>query len=175
MKVKFGKFLLVSTLIPASLLAAACTRDSNTDSESNLEAAAESAPAEVSMDLEFADELNIDLTAMTRLPSGLYYEDIEEGSGLGARDGHVLNMYYTGHLTTGEQFDENNDGLGYSFQLGRRQVILGWEQGVQGMRIGGKRRLVIPPSLGYGQRGRPPAIPPSATLVFDLELLDIRL
>jgi len=152
MKVKFGKFLLVSTLIPASLLAAACNRGSTSDSESNLESAAESTPAEVSMDLEFADELNIDLTAMTRLPSGLYYEDIEEGSGLGARDGHVLNMYYR-----------------------RRQVILGWEQGVQGMRIGGKRRLVIPPSLGYGQRGFPPAIPPSATLVFDVELLDIRL
>jgi FKBP-type peptidyl-prolyl cis-trans isomerase len=127
------------------------------------------------MDLEFADALGIDLEAMTRLPSGLYYEDIEDGSGLGARDGHVLSVYYTGRLTTGEQFDANTTGEGYSFQLGRRQVILGWEQGIQGMRIGGKRRLVVPPALGYGQRGFPPDIPPSATLVFEVELLDIRL
>ncbi|MDH3297648.1 MAG: FKBP-type peptidyl-prolyl cis-trans isomerase [Gemmatimonadota bacterium] len=112
---------------------------------------------------------------MTRQPSGLYYEDLAEGSGLGARDGHVLSVYYTGRLTTGETFDSNTTGEGFSFQLGRRQVILGWEQGIQGMRIGGKRRLVIPPALGYGQRGFPPDVPPSATLVFEVELLDIRL
>jgi FKBP-type peptidyl-prolyl cis-trans isomerase len=138
-------------------------------------AAVAESPASVAMDMEFAADLGVDLDEMTRLPTGLYYQDLTEGSGLGARDGHVLNVYYTGRLTTGEQFDSNTEGDGYSFQLGRRQVILGWEQGVQGMRIGGKRRLVIPPSLGYGQRGFPPVIPPSATLVFEVELLNIRL
>jgi len=132
-------------------------------------------PVVVAMDTEFAASLGVDLEQMTRLPSGMYYEDLTEGSGLGARDGHVLNVYYTGSLATAEVFDSNTEGEGYSFQLGRRQVILGWEQGIQGMRIGGKRLLVIPPSLGYGQRGFPPVIPPSATLVFEVELLNIRL
>lgn len=175
MTYQVGKFLMALTAGPAVLLASGCTRGGDADSESRSSPAAESTPAEVSMDMEFADELNIDLDAMTRLPTGLYYEDIKEGSGLGARDGHVLNVHYTGRLTTGEVFDENMDGEGFSFQLGRQQVIRGWEQGIQGMRIGGKRRLVIPPSLAYGQRGRPGVIPPSATLIFDVELLDIRL
>ena len=164
-------FVQVLGTIGALTLATGCARGG----EDTPEPAGGETPAEVHMDLEFADALGIDLEAMTRLPSGLYYEDIEDGSGLGARDGHVLSVYYTGRLTTGERFDANTTGEGYSFQLGRRQVILGWEQGIQGMRIGGKRRLVVPPALGYGQRGFPPAIPPSATLVFEVELLDIRL
>lgn len=158
-------------VVPALVLGSACTRGDRPDSG----AAEALTPAEISMDMEFADELGIDLDAMTRLPSGLYIEDVEEGSGLGARDGHVLTVRYTGRLTTGEIFDENSSSEGFSFQLGRQQVIRGWEQGIQGMRIGGKRRLVIPPSLAYGQRGFPGSIPPSATLVFDVELLDIRL
>ncbi len=164
-------FVQVVATIGALVLAMGCSRGGDADAGP----AAGEAPAEVQMDLEFADALGIDLESMTRLPSGLYYEDIEDGSGLGARDGHVLSIYYTGRLTTGERFDANTTGDGYSFQLGRRQVILGWEQGIQGMRIGGKRRLVIPPALGYGQRGFPPDIPPSATLVYEGELLDIRL
>lgn len=172
---RVGNLRLAMSVIPAVMLVSACTRGEDADPGPDTDTVAESIPAEVSMDLEFADELNIDLGAMTRLPSGLYYEDIEEGSGLGARDGHVLNVYYTGRFTTGEQFDQNTDGEGFSFQLGRHQVIRGWEQGIKGMRIGGKRRLVIPPSLAYGQRGRPGSIPPSATLVFDVELLNIRL
>lgn len=169
------KSLLSLAVIPAVVLAAACARGGDADPDPARGAGSESRPADVSMDTEFADDLDIDLERMTRLPSGLYYEDLEEGSGLGARDGHVLSVYYTGRLTTGEQFDANTDGEGFSFQLGRRQVIPGWEEGIQGMRIGGKRRLVIPPSRGYGQRGIPGSIPPSATLVFDVELLDIRL
>ncbi len=167
--------LLGLTVIPAVVLASACARSGDADREPEQGTESESTPAKVSMDTEFADDLDIDLERMTRLPSGVYYEDLKEGSGLGARDGHVLNVYYTGRLTTGEQFDANTDGDGFSFQLGRHQVIQGWEQGIKGMRIGGKRRLVIPPSLGYGQRGFPGYIPPSATLVFDVELLDIRL
>lgn len=162
-------------VVPAVVLASACARGGDVDPEPEQDAATNAIPAEVSMDTEFAVELDIDLDRMTRLPSGVYYEDLEEGMGLGARDGHVLSVYYTGRLTTGEEFDANTDGDGFSFQLGRHQVIRGWEQGIQGMRIGGKRRLVIPPALGYGQRGFPGSIPPSATLVFEVELLDIRL
>lgn len=133
------------------------------------------AASAVPMDTIFAESLGFDLSSMTRLPSGLYYEDLEPGSGLAARDGHVLETHYTGWLTTGEQFGTSRDGGVYSFQLGRRQAPRGIEEGVTGMRIGGVRRLVVPPSLGYGSRGQPPTIPPSATLVYEIELLDIKL
>jgi FKBP-type peptidyl-prolyl cis-trans isomerase FkpA len=127
------------------------------------------------MDMEFADELDIDLDEMTRTESGLYYEELEPGSGLAARDGHVLDTHYTGWLTTGQEFGTSRGGNPYSFQLGRQQVPRGIEEGVTGMRIGGVRRLVVPPSLGFGPRGQPPTIPPSATLVYEIELLDIKL
>lgn len=132
-------------------------------------------PVPVPMDTDFADVLDIDLGSMTRTESGLYFEDIEPGSGLAAREGHVLDTHYTGWLTTGEQFGTSRGGEPYSFQLGRQQVPRGFEEGVTGMRIGGVRRLVVPPSLGYGARGQPPTIPPSATLVYEIELLDIKL
>jgi FKBP-type peptidyl-prolyl cis-trans isomerase len=112
---------------------------------------------------------------MQRSASGLYSLDLEEGTGLAAKQGHVVTVHYTGWLPTGDEFDSSRDGEPYSFQLGRRTVIAGWEEGVKGMRIGTKRRLVIPPSLAYGQRGQPGAIPPNAYLVFDIELLDIRM
>lgn len=137
--------------------------------------AAAAAEAEVQMDREFADALDIDLEAMTRTESGLYYEDLEPGSGLAAREGHVLDTHYTGWLTTGEEFGTSRGGNPYSFQLGRHQVPRGIEEGVTGMRIGGVRRLVVPPALGYGPRGQPPTIPPGATLVYEIELLDIKL
>lgn len=124
---------------------------------------------------EFAESLNVDLSQMQRSASGLYSLDLEEGTGLAAKQGHVVTVHYTGWLPTGDEFDSSRDGEPYSFQLGRRTVIAGWEEGVKGMRIGTKRRLVIPPSLAYGQRGQPGAIPPNAYLVFDIELLDIRM
>lgn len=133
------------------------------------------APVEIQMDTEFADVLDIDLESMTRTESGLYYEDVEPGSGLAAREGHVLDTHYTGWLTTGEQFGTSRGGNPYSFQLGRHQVPRGIEEGVTGMRIGGVRRLVVPPALAYGPRGQPPTIPPGATLVYEIELLDINL
>lgn len=130
---------------------------------------------EVPMDTVFAEDLDIDLARMTRTESGLYYEDLDPGGGLAARDGHVLDTHYTGWLTTGEEFGTSRDGAPYSFQLGRRQAPRGIEEGVTGMRISGVRRLVVPPSLGYGSRGQPPTIPPSATLVYEIELLNIKL
>ncbi|MDT8436903.1 MAG: FKBP-type peptidyl-prolyl cis-trans isomerase [Gemmatimonadota bacterium] len=113
---------------------------------------------------------------MERTESGLYIREIEEGTGLAARSGHILFVHYTGWLPTGEKFDSSRDrGEPFSFQLGRGQVIRGWEEGVEGLAIGGKRLLVIPPALAYGQRGVPGAIPPNAYLVFEVELVDIKL
>jgi FKBP-type peptidyl-prolyl cis-trans isomerase len=126
---------------------------------------------------EFAETLGVDLESMRQTPSGLYIQDLVEGRGLAARSGHVVVVHYTGWLPNGEQFDTSRDaGEARSFQLGaRRDVISGWEEGVSGMRIGGKRLLVVPPQLAYGARGVPGAIPPNATLVYEFELLEIRM
>ena len=84
-------------------------------------------------------------------------------------------MHYVGTLTDGTKFDSSRDrGQGFDFKLGAGQVIKGWDQGVAGMKVGGVRKLTIPPELGYGARGYPPVIPPNSTLVFEVELLDVR-
>lgn len=126
---------------------------------------------------DFAESLGVDLSRMRQTSSGLYIQDLEEGRGLAARPGHVVVVQYTGWLPNGEKIDSSRDaGEPRSFQLGaRRDVIAGWEEGVTGMRIGGKRLLVIPPQLAYGARGVPGAIPPNATLVYEFELLEIRM
>jgi FKBP-type peptidyl-prolyl cis-trans isomerase FkpA len=123
----------------------------------------------------FATELNVDLSAMTQTPSGLYYQDLEVGSGTEAQNGADVTVHYTGWLTDGTKFDSSVDrGTPFAFPLGAGQVIAGWDEGVNGMRVGGKRKLVIPPDLAYGDRGAGNAIPPGATLVFDVELLDVQ-
>lgn len=104
----------------------------------------------------------------------LEIEDVEVGTGAEAKPGATVNVHYTGTLTDGSKFDSSLDrGKPFSFRLGAGQVIQGWDQGVLGMKVGGKRKLTIPPELGYGARGYPPVIPPSATLVFDIELISI--
>ncbi len=141
--------------------------------------AADAEPAEVESTVpsEFAEDLGIELSSMRQTPSGLYVEDLAEGRGLAARSGHVVVVHYTGWLPNGEMIDSTREnGEARSFQLGaRRDIIAGWEEGVTGMRIGGKRRLVVPPRLAYGARGVPGAIPPNATLVYEFELLDIKM
>jgi len=107
--------------------------------------------------------------------SGLIYEDTVVGEGAEARAGDHVVVHYTGWLTDGRQFDSSKDrGDPFDFPLGRRHVIAGWDEGVQGMKIGGARKLTIPPQLGYGARGAGGVIPPNATLVFAVELLDIQ-
>src|SRR5262249_29361745 len=109
-----------------------------------------------------------------KLASGLQYDDLKSGTGKMAEPGMNVSVHYTGWLLDGTKFDSSVDrGQPFKFQLGGGQVIQGWDEGVKGMRIGGKRKLTIPPDLGYGPRGTGP-IPPNATLVFDVELLDVQ-
>jgi FKBP-type peptidyl-prolyl cis-trans isomerase FkpA len=111
----------------------------------------------------------------TPLPNGMEFIDIQVGAGDQALAGKLVTVHYTGWLTDGKKFDSSRDRRDpFQFALGRGQVIKGWDEGVQGMRVGGQRRLIIPPSLGYGQRGAPGAIPPNATLIFDVELLKVQ-
>lgn len=106
--------------------------------------------------------------------SGLKYEDIVVGSGASPKAGQQVTVHYTGTLEDGTKFDSSLDrGQPFTFTIGVRQVIRGWDEGVMTMKVGGKRRLVIPPQLGYGSRGVGP-IPPNSTLVFEVELLDIK-
>ena len=111
---------------------------------------------------------------MTLKASGLQYQDLVQGDGAEAQAGQSVSVHYTGWLTDGTKFDSSVDrGEPFDFPLGAGMVIRGWDEGVAGMRVGGKRKLVIPPDLGYGQRGAGGLIPPGATLVFEVELLGI--
>jgi FKBP-type peptidyl-prolyl cis-trans isomerase FkpA len=106
--------------------------------------------------------------------SGLQYWDIVVGTGATAVAGKPVKVHYTGWLTNGKKFDSSVDrGQPFVFPLGGGQVIKGWDEGVAGMKVGGKRQLRIPPELGYGARGAGGAIPPNATLIFDVELLEV--
>lgn len=124
---------------------------------------------------EFHADLAIDPAALTTASSGLQYQDLSTGQGAEAKAGSTALVHYTGWLTDGKKFDSSRDrGEPFAFRLGAGQVIAGWDEGVAGMKVGGRRKLVIPASLGYGQGGAPPVIPPGATLVFDVELLEVQ-
>lgn len=101
-------------------------------------------------------------------------EDLLAGQGPEATRGKTVEVHYTGWLLDGTQFDSSVGDAPFTFRLGAGEVIEGWDRGVAGMRVGGKRKLTLPPELAYGARGAPPVIPPNATLVFEVELLAVR-
>jgi peptidylprolyl isomerase len=116
---------------------------------------------------------------MTKTPSGLQYEDTKVGTGASPQKGQTCVMHYTGWLwengAKGKKFDSSLDrGTPFSFPIGQGRVIKGWDEGVATMKVGGQRTLLIPPDLGYGSRGAGGAIPPNATLIFEVELLEIK-
>jgi peptidylprolyl isomerase len=116
-------------------------------------------------------ELNTPKERVT--PSGLRITDLEVGTGAEAIAGQSVTVNYRGSLTSGKEFDSSYGRGPFGFRLGGGQVIQGWDEGVAGMKVGGKRKLVIPPDLGYGSRGAGGVIPPDATLIFEVELLKV--
>lgn len=121
----------------------------------------------------FAADLGIDLGASTKTATGLYTRDLVVGDGAVVVAGNEVDVYYDGRLANGSRFDATAPGNPFTFLVGRGRVIAGWDEGVAGMRVGGKRQLVIPPALGYGATGIGP-IPPNAVLVFTVEVLAAR-
>jgi FKBP-type peptidyl-prolyl cis-trans isomerase FkpA len=110
----------------------------------------------------------------TKTASGLQYWDIKVGTGPEAQKGQRVKVHYTGWLTSGKKFDSSVGGKPFDLRLGAGDVIKGWDEGIPGMKAGGKRQLRIPPDLAYGARGYPGAIPPNATLIFDVQLVAIQ-
>ena len=126
-----------------------------------------------------AGRLNAADNQVIEMPDGLKYIDTKTGDGATARSGNKVSVHYTGWLSDngakGKKFDSSVDrGQPFQFTLGAKQVIAGWDEGVAGMKVGGKRTLNIPPELGYGARGAGGTIPPNATLIFDVELLQVQ-
>ena len=114
------------------------------------------------------------MSSTTNSPTGLIVEEVVVGQGALANAGQKVKVHYTGWLTNGTKFDSSKDrGDPFVFDLGAGRVIKGWDEGVQGMKVGGTRKLTIPPELGYGARGAGGVIPPHATLVFEVELLGV--
>ena len=110
----------------------------------------------------------------TKTASGLQYWDIKQGTGATAASGQTVLVHYTGWLTTGKKFDSSVGGKPFKFRIGAGDVIKGWDEGVAGMKVGGKRQLRIPPDLAYGAKGYPGVIPPNSTLVFDVQLMGVQ-
>ena len=131
------------------------------------------APKVVPIASTYAPELRVDVGAMTRTSSGLMYRDLTPGDGDLVKVGNTVALHYTGYLPNGNSFDKNQEpDQPLEFKLGQRRTITGWEEGLIGMRVGSRRQLIVPPSLGYGAAGNG-KVPPDATLVFVIDLLRV--
>lgn len=151
-------------LLAASLLLAACVEPPKATP------AVSGQPTE----LTYAPSLHVALDSSELRPSGLYVRDLTVGTGALCDSMATAEVHYTGWLANGEKFDSSRDrNETFRFTVGIGQVIGGWDEGVRGMRVGGKRQLVVPPKLGYGDVGAAPAIPRMATLVFEVELVGL--
>jgi FKBP-type peptidyl-prolyl cis-trans isomerase len=138
---------------------------------------AQTAPAKTAADVRPNTNAPTKVTGDgVKTPSGLIYWDIRMGTGEVAKEGSRVRVHYTGWLTNGKKFDSSVDaGTPFDFRIGNGEVIKGWEEGVAGMRVRGKRQLRIPPDIGYGAEGTPGGpIPPNATLIFDVQLLGVQ-
>jgi len=121
-----------------------------------------------------ADDKSGEKGKVVTTKSGLKYEDIKKGTGAEAKKGDTVEVEYTGWLKNGKKFDSSKDHGGtFTFPLGKGRVIKGWDEGVQGMKVGGVRKLFIPPDLGYGERGAGNVIPPNADLIFEVKLIKV--
>ncbi len=147
-----------ATLLAALLVTACSSEDASVTGSPVIEKAT------------FAASLNVDLATSSKLPSGMYIKDITIGTGAPVAAGQTLSMRYTGWLPNGTQFDATGNGAPFQFRLGAGQVIAGWDQGVAGMKVGGKRQLIITPALGYGSANVGP-IPANSILVFTVEVV----
>lgn len=160
-----------------SVVALACTPSDKTaakGADTSAAAAPSAAQDLTKADSSYAPALGVDLKAMARASSGLYTQDKKIGAGAVALPGKEVTVHYTGWLVDGKKFDSSRDhGQPFSFRLGGGEVIRGWDEGVAGMKVGGRRVLVVPSALGYGAGGQP-GIPARATLVFDVELLKVQ-
>ena len=170
---------ILALLVIAMLAACGEGRDAAPEGAGEIDTAAETgsttATTPTPVATEYAPELEVNLDEMERTASGLYVRNLRVGEGEEAAQGDTVVVHYTGWLPDGMQFDSSRErGEPFSFVLGEGRVIPGWEEGVAGLRVGGQRRLVIPPDLGYGPIGAGDVIPPDATLIFEVELLEIR-
>ena len=120
----------------------------------------------------YSPSLRVDLQGMEARPSGLYVQDLLVGEGIRADSGDIARVRYTGWLPSGAEFDSGGEAAPFEAALGYGRVIAGWDQGVVGMRVGGRRKLIVPPALGYGDMGRG-RIPANSTLIFEVELLGV--
>ncbi len=125
-------------------------------------------------DAVYSEELDIDFSRMERTSGGLWIEVVTEGVGRQAVRGREAVIHFVGFLPDGTMIDSSLNGDPYAFELGSGEVIRAWNEGIVGMKVGGRRRLVVRPSLGYGGRGKPPTVPPRTILVFDIQLMDVR-
>ena len=170
----------MTAVLLAALLAGCATEEETPDAEPEpVETQPAPAAEEPAGDISdpatatYAPALDVDLATMERAESGLYYQIVTPGSGEAIEPGQTAVVNYTGWLPDGTQFDSSRGREPFAFPLGAGRVITGWDQGVAGMAVGEQRLLVLPPALGYGSMGSG-LIPPNATLVFEVELLEIR-